>query len=88
MTIQNDAQKVLNLIYQKYVDENKLIETTDLLNLDLEGNRIDRAIKYLRDIGYIEIVLLMGNNNGLQNFILKKITPRGIQEVEKKLALS
>ncbi|MBI5073190.1 hypothetical protein HZA99_05200 [Candidatus Woesearchaeota archaeon] len=88
MTIQNDAQKVLNLIYQKYVDENKLIENTDLLNLDLEGNRIDRAIKYLRDIGYIEIVLLMGNNNGLQNFILKKITPRGIQEVEKRLALS
>ncbi|MBI5871990.1 hypothetical protein HZB88_02795 [archaeon] len=83
MTIKGDAGEILLFMYDWYVNDkgsanpDKLLETTKW-----EGNRIDRAIKYLRDIGAIDIVLDMDNHQGVQHFILKKITPLGINTVE------
>ena len=87
MTIREDSKQILDFIYSEYVNNNKLVGTDDLLTKfnDFDGHRIDRTIKYLRDLGYIEIILLMGNDRGLQNFILKKITPLGIHEAESRL---
>lgn len=84
MTIKEDAGEILLFIYQCYikdesVDESKLLQTTKW-----EGNRIDRAIKYLKDIGAIDIILLLGNVNGVQNFILKGLTPLGINVIENQ----
>ena len=50
----------------------------------LDGKRIDRAIKYLKDIGAIDIVLTCENVNGVQNFIMKKLTPYGINIIENQ----
>ena len=84
MGIQNDAGEILLFIYQCYtkdesVDADKLLQTTKW-----EGNRIDRAIKYLKDIEAIDIILTLGNINGVQNFILERLTPSGINIVENK----
>jgi len=79
MTIKSDAGEILLFIYDCYVNDNdsanpeKLLDTTKW-----EGNRIDRAIKYLKDIGVIDIILTLGNLKGIQHFILKKITAPAI----------
>lgn len=83
MTIKGDAGEILLFMYDCYVNDKgsvnpeKLLETTTW-----EGNRIDRAVKYLKEIGAIDIVLTMGNHQGVQHFILRKITPLGINTVE------
>ena len=87
MTIQEDAIEILDYIYSEYVNNNRLVGTTELLtNFDnYGGNRIDRAIKFLRDERFIDIILLLGNDRGLQNFILRKINPSGIRKAESRL---
>ena len=83
MTIKGDAGEILLFMYDCYVNDKgsvnpeKLLETTKW-----EGNRIDRAVKYLKEIGAIDTILTMGNHQGVQHFILKKITPLGINTVE------
>ena len=84
MGIQKDAGEILLFIYQCYIKDesvgaDKLLQTTKW-----EGNRIDRAIKYLKDIRAIDIILTLGNVNGVQNFILKGLTPLGINIVENQ----
>ena len=85
MTISGDAGEILLFMYDCYVNNSgsvnpeKLLETTKWA-----GNRIDRAIKYLKERDAIDIVLTMGNHQGVQHFILKKITPLGIDTVEDK----
>src|SRR3989344_866579 len=85
MTIKGDAGEILLFMYDCYVNNKgsaspeRLLETTKW-----DGNRIDRAVKYLRDIEAIDIVLTMGNHQGVQQFILKKITPLGINTVENQ----
>ena len=85
MPIREDSDMILRFIYQEYVEKHHLVGSKDLLwqFKDWGGSRIDRAVKYLRDQGAIDIVLFMGNQNGLQNFMLKRITPIGIDRVEK-----
>ena len=85
MTIKSDAGEILLFIYDCYVNDNdsanpeKLLESTKC-----DVDRIDRAIKYLKDIGVIDIILTLGNLKGIQHFILKKITPMGINIVENQ----
>ncbi|MBI4454110.1 hypothetical protein HY636_05700, partial [Candidatus Woesearchaeota archaeon] len=65
MTIKGDAGEILLFMYDYYVNDKgsvnpeKLLETTKW-----EGNRIDRAVKYLKEIGAIDIILTMGNHQG------------------------
>ncbi len=88
MGIIEDSHIVLRFIYDEYIDKNERVNPRKLLDKfeqEWEGKRIDRAIKYLRDIGAIEIILTMGNVDGVQNFIMRKLTPRGIEIVEEEL---
>ena len=85
MGIQKDAGEILLFMYDKYVNDDEKVNAEILLETTKwEGNRIDRAIKYLKDIGAIDIILTLGNVKGIQHFILKKITPLGINTVENQ----
>ena len=86
MGIQKDAGEILLFMYDKYINDDEKVNAEVLLDTTKwEGNRIDRAIKYLKDIGAIDIILTLGNVKGVQHFILKKITPLGINIVENQL---
>lgn len=85
MTIQNDAGKILLFIYDSYANDKDSVSPEKLLEITKwDGNRIDRAIQYLKDVGAIDIILTLGNVRGVQHFILKKITPLGINIVENQ----
>jgi len=84
MGIQQDSGEILLFLYKSYVDDQhvdakKLLETTKW-----NGARIDKALKYLKDIGAIELILALGNVEGVQNFILRGLTPAGINIVENQ----
>jgi len=87
MGIQEDANKLLDYIYKEYVDNERMIDPTTLLTefktKGWDGKRIDRGIKYLKNIGAIDITLMLGNQEGVQNFILGGLTPEGIKMAEK-----
>ncbi len=84
MGVQHDAGEILLFLYKSYINgqqinAKKLLETTGW-----SGNRIDRALKYLKDIGAIDLILTLGNIGGIQNFIFKGLTPTGINIVENQ----
>ena len=80
-----DAGEILLFMYDRYVNDDSKVNAEVLLDTTKwEGNRIDRAIKYLKDVGAIDIILTLGNVKGVQHFILKKITPLGINIVENQ----
>ena len=84
MTIKNDAGKVLLFIYQSYIEDesinvDKLLQTTKW-----DGNRIDRAIQHLKDIDAIDIKFILGDVNGLRNFLFEKVTPIGTGMIDNK----
>ena len=85
MTIQEDSEKILLFIYDSYINDKPEPNAQILLDeTKWDGNRIDRAIKYLKDIGAIDIALFWGNYQGVQHFSLKEITPKGINMIENK----
>lgn len=82
MGIQNNAGKILKIIYHRYL-EDEIIEPKVLVKeLELPGRDIDKAIKYLKDLGLIDIAHTMGNYEGVQNFVFKTLTPSGINVIE------
>jgi hypothetical protein len=84
MGIQTDAGEVLVYFYKMYL-ESKQVNTQMLIDeTKWPGNKLDRAVKYLKDIEALNIILTMGNVDGLQNFILTGLTPIGINIVENK----
>ena len=85
MGIQNDAGQILLFIYDGYVNNKTKPNAQILLDeTKWDGRRIDRAIKYLKDLEALELIFMVGQIKGLQIFILKKITPLGINIVENK----
>jgi len=85
MTIKSDAGEILLFMYDCYVNDKSSINPEILLETTKwQGNRIDRAVKYLKEIGAIDIILTMGNHQGVQHFILNKITPLGINTIENQ----
>ena len=87
MTIQEDAGKILLFIYNRYVNDKSKPNAQILLDeTKWDGKRIDRAVKYLNDMNAIEMIFTADNRmyGGLTRFILKKITPLGINIVEDK----
>lgn len=85
MGIQKDAGKILAFIYSNYVNKNSSVNPKMLIEITKwDGNRIDRAIKYLNDLGAVDIILTIGNYKGVQDFIMKRLTPLGIQMVENQ----
>ena len=87
MTIQEDSGEILLFIYNSYVNNKAKPNAQTLLDeTKWDGKRIDRAIKYLDGIAAIEVIFTADNRmyGGLTRFILKKITPLGINIVENK----
>ena len=85
MGIQEDAGKILLFIYDSYVNNKAKPNAQILLDeTKWDGKRIDRAIKYLKDLGALELIFTAGQINGLQIFILNKVTPLGINIIENK----
>ena len=84
MTIKNDAGKVLLFIYQCYVKDKSIDVDILLQNTTWDGDRIDRTIQYLKDIDAIDIKFILGDVNGIRNFLLEKVTPIGIGMIENK----
>ncbi|MEK6808400.1 MAG: hypothetical protein AABY14_01805, partial [Nanoarchaeota archaeon] len=70
MTIQSDAKEILQFTYDEYI-QNRGISPENLKEKfnSWDGGRIDRAVKYLSDERLIKIVLLLGEHQGIQNFI-------------------
>lgn len=82
MGIQENAGKIFYLMYQMYLKDESINPQRLLEITNMEGKDIDRAIKYLKDKYLIDIILTLGNHQGVQHFILKKITPDGINVAE------
>ncbi|MBN1275497.1 hypothetical protein JXA12_04375 [Candidatus Woesearchaeota archaeon] len=83
-TIQEDALFILDTIYSLYANDQS-IQATTLINhfKDWEGKRINKALRFLNDEGYIDLKFMLGNTKGVQNFLFKKITNEGIKLIEK-----
>ena len=87
MIIQEDAGKILLFIYDSYINNKPKPNAKILLDeTKWDGKRIDRAIRYLNDMNAVKIIFTADNRmyGGLTRFILKKITPLGINLVESK----
>lgn len=69
-------------MYQMYLKDESINPKRVLEITKMDGKDIDRAIKYLKDKYLIDIILTLGNHEGVQHFILKKITPEGINVAE------
>lgn len=82
MGIRNDAGKIFQIIYQQYLNKERVNAEILLEKSGMGGEEIDRAIKYLKDLGVIEVIHTLGNFNGVQNFIFRKIRPEGINIAE------
>ncbi len=85
ITIKNDAGKILLFIYDSYANDKDSVSPEKLLEVTKwDGNKIDRAIQYLKDIDAIDITFILGDVNGLRNFLFEKVTPIGTGMIENK----
>ncbi|MBI4044541.1 MAG: hypothetical protein HY392_02435 [Candidatus Diapherotrites archaeon] len=71
-------------IYRNYLKDESVTPEKLIQETSWDGKRIDRAIKYLKDIGALDIILSLGNFKGVQNFIIRGLTPDGINIVENQ----
>ena len=85
MNIQTDAGEILLYIYDCYVNDKDHVNPEMLLKTtNWAGDRIDRALQYLKDIDAIDLTFNLGDMKGLRNFILESVTPIGTGIVENK----
>ena len=82
MGIQHNAGKIFDLIFKLYIRKESITPRKILEITKMPGEDIDRAIKYLKALGIIDITLTFGNYKNLQNFVFIGIPPRGINIVE------
>jgi hypothetical protein len=85
MGIKHDAGEVLVYIYHQYENDAE-VNVDGLFEQfpEWDSKRIDRALKYLKELNLVKITLMCGNKNGLQNFVFSKLTPEGINAIEDK----
>lgn len=84
MGIQKDAGEILLFIYEKYVKDEAVTPEKLVNETGWDGKRLDRAIKYLKDIGAVYMTFSFGSFKGLQNFVMQGLTPVGINIVENQ----
>jgi len=84
MAIKEDAGKVLLFIYQSYIKDESINAEGLLQNTKWDGSRIDRAIQHLKNIDAIDIKFILGDVDGLRNFLFEKVTPNGTGMIEDK----
>ena len=86
MSIKKDAGDLLRYVYGQYIANNRKI-WPDVVKKRFnkwDAGRINRALVYLNDLNLIKIVFLLGKNNGVYNFFITGLTPRGIEMAENK----
>ena len=85
MGIQKDAGEILLFIYNRYVNNSDTPNAKELLDVTKwDGKRIERALKYLYRIEAVDITWMLGEDEGVQNFIMGDLTPKGISMIEDK----
>lgn len=86
MGVQKDAGKLLRYIYDRYIIESSLsISPNDVINYtEWVAARIDKAIEYLNDSGFLKIAFIMGTTEGVKTFTIHGVTPSGIDIIENK----
>lgn len=84
MGIKRDAEEILDFIYEEYVGGIEItLESILLYKSDWDSLRVDRALRYLKDIGFIDVVFMVGYVDKAQNMLFNKITIDGIDFVER-----
>jgi carbamoylphosphate synthase large subunit len=86
MGIQKDAGELLAYIYSRYTQD---VNGTGRADIENESKwntgRIDRAIKYLRELDLIDIMVYLGDHKSSSyGFRIGGLTPQGIDIVEDK----
>lgn len=85
MGITDDSVKLLAFIYDKYTEDSDQISTDDVKNeFNWDSSRINRAIDYLDDMNLIKIVKSLGNSDGVYNFTITRLTPKGVKTIENE----
>ncbi|MFA5745960.1 MAG: hypothetical protein WCX82_01355 [archaeon] len=84
MTRKKDAGELLHYFYKSSIVDHS-ISAEDLLKEIRWGSwRLEKAIKYLRDVDAIEITLFKEKIERLQKFVIVGLTKTGIQIIEDK----
>ena len=87
MGIQKDAGELLAYIYNRYTQDVNWTGRADIENeTKWDKGRIDRAIKYLRDLNLISNIIdyLGDHKSSSPGFRIGGLTPQGIDIVEDK----
>jgi len=85
MGIQKDAGELLKYIYDKYAKGSLEIATEDVITeIGWTSTRINNAIDYLGDLEVLEIEFYIGNIDGVKNFYIHGLKPKGIDLIENK----
>lgn len=86
MSVQKDAGELLLYFYDKLVNKNaEGVETQEVINeTKWEGNRLNHAYNYLKDLGLLKGISSMGNINGAEVFYVLRLRPAAINIVENQ----
>lgn len=85
MTIQKDAGNLLIFLYDEYIKKSSITKAKEIINnTKWEANRINRAIMYLRDEELVKVEFLIAYIDGVQDFWVEGLTPKGIKVIENK----
>jgi hypothetical protein len=80
------AGKILNYIYLKKFEENKIPSVDDLLRIsNWKSHQLEMALDYCIDHGYLDVTKAMGRDkNGIQSMFIMGITADGIDIISDK----
>lgn len=84
MGILKDAGEILFFVYKEYTTGNEQISSNNVIETTKwEKGRVNRAVRYLDDIGGIKMIS-QGNKPDEYHFIIRKVEPHGIHIIEDK----
>lgn len=79
MTVQKDAEEILILIYQRYIETNQTMSNQEVTTeTNWESGKVERALRYLNQKGFVDTISTFGNT------IIKRITADGIDVIENE----
>ena len=85
MGIQKDAGELLEYVYERSTKGENWITPDDLrAETRWEAHRINNARTYLSDHDLIKIEKQSGNFEGVDNYIITGLTPKGIDIIENE----
>ena len=83
MGIKKDAGEIVLFFYKRKVNGEKTPGLQEIIDeTGWEGHRLENALSYCEDNGFIASSKTMGNINGVQTRVIKGLTSSGIDIVE------